>query len=90
MKKLYVVYDKLAESPAGPLVALPHDAVAIRMFQEIAADSQTQVSRFLSDHDLRCVGFFNEQQCHVEAIDPVIVLTGDAVIAMRNPAPVAD
>jgi hypothetical protein len=85
MSKLYIIRDVLAGGPAGPLVVLEHDAVAVRMFQEVASEPQSMVSRFLKDHELVCVGEFNRSTCGVDGNDyPKVIMTGEALIAMRE------
>lgn len=77
MTQLYIIRDILAQSPAGPLVVLEHDAVAIRMFREILSDKNSMVARFATDHELLCIGDFDRETCNVHANgEPRVVISG--------------
>lgn len=86
--KLYIIRDTLAGSPAGPLVVLEHDAVAIRMFREILSDKNSMVARFATDHELLCVGKFDRHTCNVlpeadqDIMGPRVIITGAALSAV--------
>ena len=54
--KLYVIFDAASDSVIGGVHAFPHDAVAVRMFGEIASNPQTDVCKYPKDFSLRCVG----------------------------------
>lgn len=85
--KLYIIRDVLASAAAGPIIALPHDAVAVRMFREIATDRSTTISRFITDHELWCVGEFDGTECSISAPAdeyPRTVVTGAAIAAMDS------
>lgn len=83
--QLYIIRDTLAQAPAGPLVVLPHDAVAIRMFQEVVNEKSNQIARFLQDHELLCVGELDTETCTLTALpEPRVVLTGKTLQAVST------
>lgn len=89
--QLYIIRDTLAQAPAGPLVVLPHDAVAIRMFQEVINEKQNQISRFVDDHELLCVGELDTETCIITGLDePRVVLSGKTLKAVNSLATEAD
>jgi len=82
MTRLYIIRDTLAGSPAGPLVVLEHDAVAVRMFREILGDKNSMVSRFANDHELIDLGAFDRSSCAISAQEPRVVITGAVLSAI--------
>lgn len=87
MSKLYIIRDTLAGSPAGPLVVLEHDAVAIRMFREILGEKSSMVARFATDHELVCVGDFDRSTCDIVgtgSAGPRVVITGAALSSVME------
>lgn len=82
MTKLYIIRDNLAQAPAGPLVVLEHDAVAIRMFREILSDKNSMVARFAKDHELLCLGFFDRETCEILQGDVHVVISGEVLQAI--------
>lgn len=82
MTQLYIIRDTLAQSPAGPLVVLEHDAVAIRMFREILSDKNSMVARFASDHELLCLGSFDRTTCEIAQGEVRVVMKGEHLAAI--------
>jgi len=83
MKRIYLIVDTLSESAVGPLMLFPHDAPAVRFFNELLADPQTPVGRHPSDHQLLCVGVLLEQTFTIDADQRSIVHTGAAWLASQ-------
>lgn len=83
MKKLYAIYDRVAQA-VGPIVLHAADAPAVRMFGDVASDPQTNVSRHTADFELLCLGdLFDDGR--IEAFDrPRVVLTGQAWKDMQS------
>lgn len=82
MTQLYIIRDTLAQSPAGPLVVLEHDAVAIRMFREILSDKNSMVARFASDHELLCLGSFDRNTCEIAQGEVRVVIKGEVLASI--------
>lgn len=80
--QLYIIRDTLAGSPAGPLVVLEHDAVAVRMFREILGDKNSMVSRFADDHELVSLGYFDRTTCEITNAGVRLVITGSVLAAL--------
>lgn len=53
---IYIVYDKLAQSPVGGLYLHRHDATAIRFFVDVLSDPNSQVGAHPDDFCLMHVG----------------------------------
>lgn len=87
MRKIFAVYDKKAES-YGPLMALPHEAVAIREFENAVQQEDSPLRNYPDDFELHCIGSMPEYgvgETPIKACQPVVVLTASAVVAMRAP-----
>lgn len=85
-KGIYAVRDRVAQEIVGQILLFPHDAVAVRFFQELAEDQNTAIHRHLRDHDLIKCGTYDTQECSVEGMlgGYTVILSGEAVAAMRE------
>lgn len=95
MKAIYAVRDKLAGMLIGNVLTFAHDAPAARFFRDAINDEQSPCSKHPGDYELvKLVEFRDDGSMHpdpslVRAKDahgfyePVVVLTGAAVIAMQ-------
>jgi len=55
----YTVYDVKSLTYSPPFFAVSHGA-AVRMFSDIANDTNTSVGRHPADYSLYCIGQFND------------------------------
>lgn len=92
MKRLYIVWDKLAQDAAGttgvfPLIAFAHDAAAVRYFSDICRDKQTAIAQHPADYELHCIGSWDprDNQQLTPMARPIVVVTGEAVLAAQEP-----
>ncbi|WNK13867.1 MAG: nonstructural protein [Microvirus sp.] len=74
MQKLYIVYDKVAETIVGNIIQCPNDAPAIRLFHD-ALKGETQLSLHPADYELVLIGSILETG-FMEATIPTSVATG--------------
>lgn len=81
---LYVVVDNKAGQALGGVHVFRHDAPAVRMFTDIHADEQSVIHKHPSDFALVRVGRFDDELLLIEAHDPVVIVTGEAVAAMQR------
>ena len=58
-KNLYSVLDTKSQLYSPPFVA-QNDAIAIRMVMDILRNPDNNLSRYPEDHQLMCVGFWDE------------------------------
>lgn len=80
MKNLYGIWDKVAEAYVGGIYSLmtfPHDAPAVRMFNDVAGNPQTDIGRHVDDFELRFVGVITEEGV-LHGENPRVVITGTA------------
>lgn len=79
MKKLYVVFDEVAQSLAAPIVMVEsNDAVASRRFFEMVTDERVPLAKYRSDVVLLAVGQIAEDSGGVHGFaEPVVVARGD-------------
>lgn len=88
LKNLYVVYDKLAQTTMGQILAFPNDASAVRYFVDVASGKDTIVNKHLGDYELRRVGQIEETTGQLQIAPDhtdVVVVTGDQVRAILSP-----
>ena len=58
-KNLYSILDTKSQLYSPPFVA-SNDAIAIRMVMDILRNQDNNLSRYPEDHQLHCVGFWDE------------------------------
>lgn len=85
-KRLYVIYDLVAESMVGQLLMFAADAAAVRFFGDVCVDPQTMVARHVEDHELRFVGVVDEESGAVSSAPVAVVLSGKAWKAATDAA----
>lgn len=84
-RRLYVIYDNVANDVLGGVHSYPHDAPAIRFFSDIAATAKTIVNTHPQDHDLRCIGILTSIEGKLELKpEDRVVLTGAQLIAAQE------
>lgn len=81
--QLYTVYDSKAKAYSHPFHA-PNDAVALRMFGEVANDPSTQISKYPEDFVLYHLGRFDDQDASFEINNIRAVTTALAIKVMTN------
>lgn len=64
----YTVYDSKTLSYSSPFFQPAHGA-AVRMFSDLAHDTNTSVGRHPKDYSLFCVGVFDDQTGFIKALD---------------------
>lgn len=85
MKGLYVVRDTLADEYVGQPLFFSHDAAAIRFFGDAVADPKTSLNKYPNDHALWRIGSVDSDTgAFVSTGDPVVVITGAVVVAVRE------
>lgn len=83
---VYAVRDVLAMAYIGGLQLFAHDAVAVRMFGDIAADKASVIGAHVEDHELHKVGEFDTVLGMVIIPEePQVVITGAAWLAAQAP-----
>lgn len=55
-KKIYAIYDTMAQAITGPLWTFGHDAAAIRTFNDLASDNRTEIAKHPADYNLILLG----------------------------------
>lgn len=85
MKRIYAIYDLVANIIVGSLVLDHSDASVIRLFHDLCQDTNTAVGRHPKDYELRYVGqLANDGQ--LLPVTPQVVATGAAWLAAQTPA----
>lgn len=64
--KMYAIYDMKSRQYASPMLAV-NDEVALRMFEEIAADKSGQVGRHPDDYQLILIGEYDDSSGECQA-----------------------
>lgn len=85
-RKLYAIYDKVAEDIAGQPVLFKADAPAIRFFEDVYNNNQ-QISQHPADYSLICIATIGETLETEAHNPPQIVLEGSTIHALRNARP---
>jgi len=86
VKNIYAIRDLTAGVQIGGLFLHPHHAPAVRFFGDIASDPQTMIARHPAEHDLVCIGTFDEESCMLAPYSrPEVVITGAAWKAAQAP-----
>lgn len=85
-QRIYVIYDLKAEMTLGGLFLHRHDAAAVRFFTDVASDPQTTVNKHMADHELRCIGLFDDEAGGITGVESRVVLTGAALLASQQAA----
>jgi len=83
---IYTVHDKAVSAFLPPFTAKT-DGEAIRMFQDICADSNHQFHRHAHDYHLYRVGTYDDNTAYLKNSDPPEMLIS-AVNAIGPPGPV--
>lgn len=95
---LYSVRDRVANQFIGGVMVFANDAVAVRVFADVAKDSNSVIGGHVADHDLLCVGEFHHEYgvaARGEVVEyegrnffvPRVVLTGEAFVASQSRGP---
>lgn len=99
MKAIYAVRDKLAGMIIGNVLTFAHDAPAVRFFKDAVFDDQSPIAKHPHDYELiKLIEFNDEGGFHPDPslvrprdpdgfYEPIVVLTGAAVVAMRAEGP---
>lgn len=84
--RLYAIYDTVARAIVGGVHVCQRDEVAIRLFGDVASDNQTMIARHPSDYELLYLGELGDGAAGicVPTVAPVVVLTGAALLALRD------
>lgn len=83
MKRVYGVIDTLSDMLIGPLVLLPHDAPAVRLFTDLLNERETVVAKHPKDHALVCFGYLTEAN-QLVGIEREVVLSGETWLATQT------
>lgn len=90
MKYVYAIRDRVADALAGneqfALFIFRTDQQAIRYFADSVATEKTILNQHPTDFELIKLGELNDNgRLTVNGTHPVIILTGEALMAARNP-----
>lgn len=77
---LYLIFDTVADSVSGPLMAFPNDAVARRTFQDALTGQGSILGSHPQDFQLRKVGMIDRQSGEVVGKPFEVVITGDVIM----------
>lgn len=79
---IIAIVDIVTNDIVGPLQVFPHEAPAIRMFGDVAADERTQIHAHVVDHHLIRFGYLNDDL----TIEPNrdILITGAQWLAVNS------
>lgn len=56
LKRIYAVYDSLAQEMFGPLIVMPNDAAARRFFQDAVTGEGSRIAEHPEDYSLHFLG----------------------------------
>lgn len=77
MKKLYTIYDNVAQAQLGPIMVFNRDEPAIRIFTDGLADNTTTLGQHPGDYTLLKLGELNEETAAIIGyLQPEIIITG--------------
>lgn len=74
--RLYIVYDRVAETTYGPIIAQNRDAAAIRIMQEAFSDERTELHKNPDDYELRLIGYMDTETGEVAPDQPARIYGG--------------
>lgn len=73
--QLYSVYDQKSKTYGTPFTA-QNDAVAKRMFHQLANDDASTIYSYPEDYNLNHIGYINLDTGMIEANQPNMIVTG--------------
>lgn len=88
MKRIYVLFDLVAEAVSSGLFLYPGDPAAVRAFGDALSDPQSPYSKHAEDFELRCIGLLSDAGV-VSGVDheiPRTVLSGSQWLAAQPKA----
>lgn len=88
MRLIVAITDTLAGDIVGPLMLHKVEATALRVFDDVIRMEGSQIGQHLNDHEMRVVGFFDEDTLtvHTEAENgqpPYTLITGKQWLASQ-------
>lgn len=88
MKRLYAIYDRLAQEIVGrsmyAIMCMRTDQEATRYFADAIYDETSILAKHPADYELIYLGTMNDRG-HLKAQEiPTIIITGDALVALNN------
>nr|QJB19861.1 MAG: nonstructural protein [Microvirus sp.] len=84
IQRLYVVYDKMTQCVAGPVITVRHPAEAIRAFTSLIMDKQTVPGNYPTDYVLMAVGTLDDAHPSISGCEYVIIISGADIISAAN------
>lgn len=84
--KLFQIYDKVAESVSGPIMAFNREGPAIREFQSVLEmGDKTNPGRYPDNYELRAIGFQETDTGQLEPFSvPETTYTGEEWLALQD------
>lgn len=85
--ELYQIYDKKAESIRGPIMAYNRPGPAIRSFNELCGNKETEIGKYPEDFQLRHIGTQDEETGEISPIEHpalAVIATGEAWLEGQN------
>lgn len=85
MKKIFAVYDRVAQDQVGPLMVFNREQAAIRIFTDGLADKSTTLGQHPDDYVLLALGELNEETAAIIGyLEPGEVVTGRQWLALQE------
>lgn len=77
MRRLYIIYDRVAETFVGPIIVDRADAPVVRSFHDVLADPKTSLGQHPGDYDVRCIAQITDVG-QVLPLEHTTIATGSA------------
>lgn len=84
MRRLYCIYDLVAQQFIMGLVVQHHDAPVIRMFYDLLSDKSQALNAHPADYELRCTGFIDDAGVPTP-FETLVVATGKGWLISKEP-----
>lgn len=82
--ELYQIYDLKAESVRGPIMAYNRPGPAVRAFNELCANKESEIGRYPKDFHLLHIGTQDEETGEIESGRNTVIATGEAWLAAQT------
>lgn len=89
MKTVYAIRDRLANDLVGAqmytLFVFRTNQQAVRYFADAILDEKSQLAKHPGDYELIAVGEIDDNGELLAAKEPLVIITGDTLIAAQTP-----
>ena len=87
MRKMYAIYDVVAETCFPQVLLFAADGAAVRFFEDVCKDVSTDVGKHPGDYQLVAIGELSDNGVVIPAYGGVVVVaTGLQWMSNRGPA----